>query len=219
MNFKALSILIFVPLVIIILVIVFKDKTLMDGNPYDAQSQRDPVIVTNKLAVPPPDTKLDITKDYKVILKTTEGDVTIKVDALDTVMASTNFVYLARIGYYDGLTFHRIIKDFMIQSGCPIGDGTGGPGYTFNDEPFDDDYKRGAVAMANSGPNTNGSQFFIVHQDSPELPKNYVIFGKVIEGMDTVDRIANTPVSDNGMGEVSKPNTPVNIISAEVTDE
>jgi len=218
MNYKALSILIFVPLAIFILIIVYKDKILGEGNPYGNDKQ-EKITINNKQSITPPNLKLDITKDYKVKLKTSEGDITIKINALDTVMASTNFVYLARIGFYDGLTFHRVVKDFMIQGGCPVGNGTGGPGYNFNDEPFEGEYVRGTVAMANSGPNTNGSQFFIIHKDSLQLPKDYVIFGKVIEGIEVVDKIANTPVSDNGMGEISKPNYPVNIISAEVIEE
>lgn len=218
MNWKALSTLIFIPITIFILVIVFKDETLRAGNPYE-QKEEENMPITNKQAVTPPQTRLDVTKDYKVILKTTEGDITIKVNAIDTPMASTNFVYLARLGFYDNTTFHRIIKDFMIQGGDPIGNGTGGPGYTFNDEPFDYDYERGVVAMANSGPNTNGSQFFILHQNTPDLPKDYVAFGKVVEGIDIVDKIANTPVVDNGMGEISKPEKDVTIISTEVVEE
>jgi cyclophilin family peptidyl-prolyl cis-trans isomerase len=218
MNTKALLILILVPLVIFILVINFNDQTLKGGNPYESSKEKQ-VKITNKQNVTPPSTKLDIIKNYKVVLKTTEGDITIKINALDTVMASTNFVYLARIGFYDGTIFHRVVKDFMIQGGDPLGNGTGGPGYNFNDEPFDGEYVRGAVAMANSGPNTNGSQFFIVQKDSPNLPKDYIIFGKVIEGMDVVDKIAEAPVQDNGAGESSKPLSPVTIVTAEVIEE
>jgi cyclophilin family peptidyl-prolyl cis-trans isomerase len=218
MNTKALLILILVPLVIFILVINFNDQTLKGGNPYESSKEKQ-VKITNKQNVTPPSTKLDIIKNYKVVLKTTEGDITIKINALDTVMASTNFVYLSRIGFYDGTIFHRVVKDFMIQGGDPLGNGTGGPGYNFNDEPFDGEYVRGAVAMANSGPNTNGSQFFIVQKDSPNLPKDYIIFGKVIEGMDVVDKIAEAPVQDNGAGESSKPLSPVTIVTAEVIEE
>mgnify|MGYP001146458741 CR=1 FL=1 len=216
MNYKALSILIFIPLTLFILVIVYKDNTLRGGNPYE---NREEPMITNKQAVQPPQTRLDIVKDYKVILKTTEGDITIKLNPIDTPMAATNFAYLARGGFYDNTKFHRIIKDFMIQGGCPIGDGTGGPGYTFNDEPFDYDYERGVVAMANSGPNTNGSQFFILTQDSLQIPKDYIAFGKVVEGMDVVDKIADTPVVDNEMGEISKPEYEVFIISTEVVEK
>ena len=217
MNKKELLILILVPLVIFILVINFNDQTLKGGNPYESSKEKQ-VKITNKQNVTPPNTKLDIIKNYKVILKTTEGDITIKINALDTVMAPTNFVYLSRIGFYDETIFHRVVKDFMIQGGDPLGNGTGGPGYNFNDEPFDGEYVRGAVAMANSGPNTNGSQFFIMHKDY-DLPKDYIIFGKVIEGMDVVDKIANAPVQDNGAGEISKPLAPVKIVTAEVVEE
>lgn len=218
MNKNALLILILVPLVIFAVVISYKDKTLRGGSPYENTKDKE-VVITNKQNVTPPSTKLDITKDYKVILKTTEGDITIKINALDTIMASTNFVYLARLGYYEGTVFHRVVKDFMIQGGDPTGTGSGGPGYNFKDEPFEGEYVRGAVAMANSGPDTNGSQFFIVHKDSLQLPKSYVIFGKVISGMDVVDKIANAPVEDGGSGEVSKPLSPVSIIKAEVIEE
>ncbi|MBP7785658.1 peptidylprolyl isomerase [Patescibacteria group bacterium] len=191
---------------------------MQGGNPYD-NSKDSEVILTDKTNVKPPTTKLDIIKTYKVKFKTTEGDIVIKVNALDTTMASTNFVYLSRIGFYDGTIFHRVIKNFMIQGGDPLGNGAGGPGYNFNDEPFDGEYVRGTVAMANSGPNTNGSQFFIIHKDYTQLPKNYVIFGKVIEGMDVVDKIAEVPVEDNGTGEISKPISPVTITKAEVIEE
>jgi len=123
---------------------------------------------------------------------------------------SSNFIFLVNKGFYDNLTFHRVIKGFMIQGGDPKGSGAGGPGYSFvdeldlNSESYKIGYKRGVLAMANAGPNTNGSQFFIVHKDT-NLPKNYVIFGKVVEGMDVVDKIAEMPVQDNGQGEVSQP--------------
>lgn len=218
MNKYALLILIIVPLVIFILAITYKDKVMQSGNPYES-SEDSKVILTDKNNVKPPTTKLDIIKTYKVKFETTEGDIVIKVNALDTTMASTNFVYLSKIGFYDGTIFHRVIKDFMIQGGDPLGNGTGSPGYTFNDEPFDGEYVRGTVAMANSGPNTNGSQFFIIHKDYTQLPKNYVIFGKVVEGMDTVDKIAESPVEDNGNGEISKPVTPITINKARVIEE
>ncbi len=218
MNKYALLILITVPLVIFILTITYKDKIMQGGNPYES-SEDNKVILTDKNNVKPPTTKLDIIKTYKVKFETTEGDIVIKVNALDTTMASTNFVYLSKIGFYDGTIFHRVIKDFMIQGGDPLGNGTGSPGYTFNDEPFDGEYVRGTVAMANSGPNTNGSQFFIIHKDYTQLPKNYVIFGKVVEGMDTVDKIAESAVEDNGNGEISKPVTPITINKAHVIEE
>lgn len=218
MNKYALIILIIVPIVIFVLTITYKDKIMQGGNPYE-NSEDSKVVLTDKNNVKPPTTKLDIIKTYKVKFETTEGNIVIKVDALDTTMASTNFVYLSRIGFYDGTIFHRVVKDFMIQGGDPLGNGTGGPGYTFNDEPFDGEYVRGTVAMANSGPDSNGSQFFIIHKDYTQLPKDYVIFGKVVEGMDVVDKIAESPVENNGAGEMSKPISPVTINKAEVIEE
>jgi len=133
--------------------------------------------------------EIDAAKSYTAVLTTTQGAVSIKLHADKTPITANNFVFLAKKGFYDGTVFHRVIKNFMIQGGDPKGNGTGGPGYKFDDEPFEGEYKRGIVAMANSGPNTNGSQFFIMHKDYP-LPKDYVIFGEVIEGIEVVDRIA-----------------------------
>ncbi len=106
----------------------------------------------------------------------------------DAPMTVSNFVALTMRGFYDGLTFHRVVPGFVIQGGDPSGNGTGGPGYKFDDEPVHRDYDEGIVAMANSGPNTNGSQFFIMLADNP-LPKQYTIFGKVTSGMDVVHKI------------------------------
>jgi cyclophilin family peptidyl-prolyl cis-trans isomerase len=114
--------------------------------------------------------------------------------------------------------FHRAIKGFMIQGGDPSGDGTGGPGYKFDDEAFEGEYSRGTLAMANAGPNTNGSQFFIMHQDYP-LPKNYVIFGSVTKGIEAVDKIAEAEVTSSASGEMSKPLTPVKIKSIDIIEK
>lgn len=122
-------------------------------------------------------------------VKTQYGDIVFAFLPEDAPLAVSNFVYLANQGFYDGLTFHRVEPDFVIQGGDPGGDGTGGPGYMFADEPVLRDYLEGTVAMANSGPNTNGSQFFIILKDTPQLPKKYTIFGKVILGMDVVKSI------------------------------
>ena len=126
-----------------------------------------------------------------------------------------NFVYLARDGYYDGLKFHRIIKDFMIQGGCPLGTGTGNPGYSIKGEfsangfPNDLNHTRGVLSMARSGnPNSAGSQFFIVHDDSPHLDGSYAAFGRVTGGLDVVDQLADTPVLD-GNGSVASADMPV----------
>ena len=125
-----------------------------------------------------------------------------------------NFRKLAADGFYDGLTFHRVIKDFMAQGGCPEGTGTGGPGYEFEDEFNDHKIERGALAMANSGPNTNGSQFFLVTADAcPWLDGKHTVFGKVVEGMDVLERLNDVPTSGS-----DKPLTPVYISSIELGD-
>lgn len=165
-----------------------------------------------------PTTQIDLNKTYEAILKTSAGNITIKLNAKETPITVNNFVYLARKQFYDKTIFHRVIKGFMIQGGDPRGDGTGGPGYKFDDEPFEGEYVRGTVAMANAGPNTNGSQFFIMHQDYP-LPKNYVIFGQVIRGLEAVDKIAEAPVEASPMGEMSKPVNPVVVESLTIVEK
>jgi cyclophilin family peptidyl-prolyl cis-trans isomerase len=162
---------------------------------------------------------VDKTKKYSAVISTSVGDVTVSLNVEKTPITVSNFVSLANKGFYNGTVFHRVIKGFMIQGGDPNGDGTGGPGYKFNDEPITDDYKRGTIAMANSGPNTNGSQFFIMHADYP-LPKNYVIFGNVTNGIDVVDKIATAPVKSNpASGEDSTPITPVQVKSVKIIVE
>lgn len=144
-------------------------------------------------------------------LVTNKGEIKIELDVENAPNTSANFVLRSDEGFYDGIKFHRIVEGFMIQGGDPnsknddpADDGTGGPGYRFANENIGGEYERGVVAMANSGPNTNGSQFFIMHGDT-DLPKSYSIFGRVIEGMEVVDAIAATPTEDNGSGEKSRP--------------
>jgi cyclophilin family peptidyl-prolyl cis-trans isomerase len=130
----------------------------------------------------------------KATMKTNHGDI--ELELFDDAAPKTveNFRKLSGDGFYDGLAFHRVIKDFMIQGGCPQGTGTGGPGYTFEDEFNDHKVVRGALAMANAGPNTNGSQFFIVTTDAaPWLDGKHTVFGEVTEGMDVVDTIEGLP--------------------------
>jgi cyclophilin family peptidyl-prolyl cis-trans isomerase len=150
------------------------------------------------------------------VIDTDKGEIEIEFLPSDAPKAVENFRLLAEHGYYDGLKFHRIIRGFMIQGGDPVGDGTGGEsawGGTFEDEIKRDSaiyvggYRRGLVAMANSGPNTNGSQFFIMHQDYG-LPPNYVIFARVIKGIETVDALADTPTTLGADGGRSQPVTP-----------
>ena len=127
-------------------------------------------------------------------LQTSAGPVTVELFDGDAPKTVANFRKLSEDGFYDGLTFHRVIRDFMIQGGCPEGTGTGGPGYTFEDEINDHKVVRGALAMANSGPNTNGSQFFIVTTDAaPWLDGKHTVFGEVTDGMDVVSSIEGTP--------------------------
>jgi peptidyl-prolyl cis-trans isomerase B (cyclophilin B) len=124
------------------------------------------------------------------VLRTSEGDVTLELFDEDAPQTVANFKRLAGQGFYDGLVFHRVIPDFMIQGGCPQGTGTGGPGYTFEDEINDHKIVRGALAMANAGPNTNGSQFFVVTTEAaPWLDGKHTVFGRITDGMDVVDRI------------------------------
>jgi cyclophilin family peptidyl-prolyl cis-trans isomerase len=127
-------------------------------------------------------------------MTTTHGDIVFELFDDDAPKTVDNFRTLAGKGFYDGLSFHRIIRDFMIQGGCPQGTGTGGPGYTFEDEINDHKVVRGALAMANAGPNTNGSQFFIVTTDAaPWLDGKHTVFGRVTSGMDVVDALEGMP--------------------------
>ena len=166
----------------------------------------------------PPPMMIDATKSYTAILHTQKGDITITLNAKETPITVNNFVALARTNFYNNTPFHRVIKGFMIQGGDPKGAGTGGAGYRFADEPFTGEYTRGIVAMANAGPNTNGSQFFIMHGDNP-LPKNYVIFGNVTKGLDVVDAIATAPVTLSPSGEESKPVSPVKVTSVDIKEQ
>jgi peptidyl-prolyl cis-trans isomerase B (cyclophilin B) len=135
----------------------------------------------------PPEMQIDENTVYRVTISTERGDIVMDLDPRIAPKSVNNFVSLARDGFYDGLTFHRVEPGFVIQGGCPEGSGRGGPGYRFEDEPVQGDYVLGAVAMANAGPDTNGSQFFICTDDLVgRLPKQYNLFGQVIEGMDAV---------------------------------
>lgn len=165
-----------------------------------------------------PAMQIDKTKQYVALFNTSEGDIEILLNASTTPVTVNNFVYLAKNKFYNNTIFHRVISGFMIQGGDPNGDGTGGPGYKFDDELFDGSYTRGTIAMANSGPNTNGSQFFIMHKDYP-LPKNYVIFGKTIKGLDVIDKIAGAPVEQNAFGENSSPVNPVVVKSITISEK
>lgn len=153
----------------------------------------------------PPEMAIDQDKVYQAVMETNKGTITFQLFPKEAPLTVNNFVFLAREGYYDGVIFHRVIKNFMVQGGDPTGTGAGGPGYRFADEPVTRDYIPGTLAMANAGPNTNGSQFFIVHGATASLPKAYNIFGLVIEGLEVVDNIASVPVGPSNSGERSKP--------------
>ncbi len=164
-----------------------------------------------------PDMLIDQTQSYSASIHTNKGVMTLELFASEVPVTVNNFVFLARDGFYDNGQFHRVIKDFMIQGGCPRGDGTGGPGYRFNDEPVSRSYTKGTLAMANAGPNTNGCQFFIVHGANVGLPPNYTIFGNLTEGSEVLDALADTPVSAGG-GERSKPSERLEIQNIEITE-
>jgi len=150
-------------------------------------------------------------------IHTNHGPIQVEFFDEDAPKTVENFRKLAEDGFYDGVIFHRVIKDFMIQGGDPTGTGTGGPGYTFEDEFNQHRIVRGALAMANAGPNTNGSQFFICHgRNSESLPPNYTIFGKVTAGLDVVDAIADMPTSGP---ERSTPTEKITINSVTITEK
>ncbi len=137
----------------------------------------------------PPPMQIEANKTYHATIKTNKGDIHLQLNPAEAPQTVNNFVALARDGYYDGVTFHRVVPGFVIQGGDPTGSGSGGPGYQFQDEPVRRPYRAGTVAMANAGANTNGSQFFICLEDQATLPPSYTIFGDTISGMDVVKSI------------------------------
>ena len=140
----------------------------------------------------PPDMQIDTDATYEATIDTDKGTITLELYPEHAPQTVNNFVFLAEEGFYDGVAFHRVIDNFMVQGGDPTGTGRGGPGYTFEDEldgnPLT--HERGVLSMANAGPNTNGSQFFITHAPQPHLDGRHTVFGKVTDGMDVVDSIA-----------------------------
>jgi peptidyl-prolyl cis-trans isomerase B (cyclophilin B) len=148
------------------------------------------------------------------IMNTSEGAIEFELFDSDAPKTVANFRRLAAQGFYDGLTFHRVIKDFMIQGGCPEGTGTGGPGYKFEDEINSHKVVRGVLAMANAGPNTNGSQFFIVTTGAaPWLDGKHTVFGHVTGGMDVVDKLEGVPTD-----EADRPQEPIGIATIEFSE-
>lgn len=183
---------VFIVLIAIFLSFAFKSKPEDNGNRVpEASSASSLAPVTTKMkktyTQPPAQLPASEIEGKKARIKTKYGDIVINI-SLEAPLTASNFITLIKDGFYEGLTFHRREEGFVIQGGDPLGNGTGGPGYKFKDEPVKRDYKRGVVAMANSGPDTNGSQFFIMLADNP-LPPLYTIFGDVSEGMDVVDKI------------------------------
>jgi cyclophilin family peptidyl-prolyl cis-trans isomerase len=162
---------------------------------------------------------LELTKTYRAELQTNFGDMCIELLSAEAPKTVNNFVFLAKEGFYTNVPVHRVLGDFVIQTGDPSGTGTGSPGYRFEDEPITSDYTVGTVAMANSGPNTNGSQFFIVLADlRGRLPKNYTIFGRLTTGLDVLQKIAAVPVARGASGEVSSPTQPVTLESVSIVE-
>ena len=224
---KYLFLIIVLVLIAVVPVIIIRQKAGIMKNSTDSPQLSSPVTASPSAVpavsetIPPKSTPaqevFDASKKYTAVIHTTLGDITLVLTAKETPKTAENFVTLARKGFYNNTVFHRVIKGFMIQGGDPKGDGTGGPGYTFNDEPFTGEYTRGTIAMANAGPNTNGSQFFIMHRDYP-LPKNYVIFGKTVSGLEVVDKIAEAPVTAS-RGEMSTPVTPVTVSGIDILEE
>jgi cyclophilin family peptidyl-prolyl cis-trans isomerase len=161
----------------------------------------------------PPEMVIDQAKKYTATMKTTKGDIVLELFADKTPMTVNNFVFLAREGFYDGVPFHRVIANFMVQGGDPTGTGTGGPGYRFADEihPSLKHSGPGILSMANAGAGTNGSQFFITHVATPWLDGKHTVFGKVVAGMDVVNAI---PERDPGRGGPSE-----KIHSVEIAEE
>ena len=163
----------------------------------------------------PPAMSIDAAKSYTATLKTNHGEITIELFASDAPITVNNFLFLARENFYDGVIFHRVIDGFMIQGGDPTGTGTGGPGYRFQDEivPSITFAEPGLLAMANSGPGTNGSQFFITVTPTPHLNGNHTIFGKVTDGYDVV-----LAISQLNTGPRDKPADPVVIESIDISE-
>lgn len=205
-DFSFLNILIIILLIVVVIVCgmtIYKYYLIQKENSLSQQIQKlqqsqsnnnQPIIKTNNSIIK--------NMSHNITIKTNMGDIVFTTYDADSPNTVKNFITLADKGFYNGLIFHRVIPGFMIQGGDPQGTGAGGPGYTFNDElnPQTDSYKagykKGVVAMANAGPNTNGSQFFIMVADYP-LPNNYTIFGKVISGQDVADAISKVQTGSN----------------------
>ena len=166
----------------------------------------------------PPEMKIDPSKKYSATLETDKGKIVVELFAKEAPKTVNNFVFLAREGFYDGVVFHRVIPDFMVQTGDPTGTGRGGPGYTFEDEVDPEKnphrFKVGTLAMANRGPDTNGSQFFINEGETPHLQGRHTVFGQVTDGQDVVKKIATAE-----RDQMDRPNEPIHIKSVTIKEE
>jgi cyclophilin family peptidyl-prolyl cis-trans isomerase len=160
-----------------------------------------------------PEFGIDPAKRYTATMETSMGTIVIALDAINAPITVNNFVFLAGYHYYDGVIFHRIINGFVCQGGDPTGTGRGGPGYRFEDEPVKQRYQLGSVAMANAGPNTNGSQFFLISgPNGVGLPPQYNHFGQIVKGLDVLDAMQNVATDHS-----DRPRTPVVINSVSIT--
>jgi len=163
-----------------------------------------------------PDMGIDVTKRYTATMETSMGTIVIALDAVNAPITVNNFVFLAGYHYYDGVIFHRIIQGFVCQGGDPEGSGRGGPGYRFPDEPVKQRYQIGSVAMANAGPNTNGSQFFLISGPSGAgLPPQYNHFGQIVKGLEVLDAMEKVPT---GHGDRPKTDVVINSVVITVAD-
>ena len=177
-----------------------ESDTLNESVQLNANEQEGDVLSNNKVYYSMPEMNIDISKKYTAVIKTSMGDMSIEFFTEDAPMTVNNFINLSRDGYYDNVIFHRVISGFMIQGGDPSGTGHGEmgkyPGYKFEDELNNQrSYDKGILAMANAGPDTNGSQFFIMHVNYP-LPYQYTIFGFVTDGLEVIDKIASVETGD-----------------------
>jgi len=164
----------------------------------------------------PPEMGIDPSKRYTATMETSMGTLVIALDAINAPMTVNNFVFLAAHHYYDGIIFHRIINGFVCQGGDPGGTGTGGPGYRFQDEPVKQRYQLGSVAMANAGPNTNGSQFFLISGPSGvNLPPQYNHFGQIVKGLDVLDAMQRV---STGRGDRPHEDVVINSVTISVAD-